>query len=294
MGTLLIVGCGDVGARILPLVMPQYRVFALTRDHAQAKRLAACGVHPIVGDLDVPQSLAPLAGLAEKVIHLAPPPDAGESDPRTAHLLAALGGRATGAMVARAPQRLVYISTSAVYGDCAGAWVDELRPVRPATDRGRRRVDAEARVLEWGSAQGVAVAVLRVPGIYAADRLPIERLRRGTPALRDEDDVYTNHIHADDLASIAARAIEQAPAGAIYNAADDSAIKMGAYFDLVADRAGLPRPDRISRAEAASRVSPALLSFMSESRRLINQRMKHELRVRLAYPTVYHGVPEKP
>ncbi len=150
----------------------------------------------------------------------------------------------------------------------------------------------EATAAEIRAATGVKVSVLRAPGIYAADRLPVERLRRGTPALRDEDDVFTNHIHAEDLAAICVAALERAGAGGIYNASDDSALKMAAYFDLVAERAGLPPPVRISRAQARQQLNPVLLSFMSESRRLINTKMKNELGVVLRYPTVYAGVPD--
>jgi len=188
------------------------------------------------------------------------------------------------------PRRFVYLSTSGVYGDCAGERVDETRAPRPRTERARRRLDAEQAVSNWGAREGVETVILRVPGIYAADRLPLDRLARGTPVLRREDDVYTNHIHADDLAAIVATALHAAPASGTYNASDDSAIKMGDWLDLVADRAGLARPRRVSRAEA-SRVVPAdLLSFMSESRRLSNERLKSELGVRLRYPTVVHGL----
>ncbi len=188
------------------------------------------------------------------------------------------------------PTRFVYISTSGVYGDCGGALVDEMRAVNPQSPRARRRVDAEAQLALWCNLRGVALVILRAPGIYAADRLPLERLRAGTPVLRDADDVYTNHIHADDLAAICVRALEDAAPGGIYNASDDSLLKMAAWFDLVADRAGLPRPPRIARADAAGRVPPELLSFMSESRRLDNTRLKRTLGVRLRYPTAKEGL----
>ncbi len=247
--------------------------------------LRAHGAKPIVGDLDSPATLAPLAGVADLVLHLAPPGESGEGDQRSANLIAALSPRP--------PERLVYISTSGVYGDCGGAWVDEDRPLAPQSQRGARRADAERVLLSWGEQSGVAVAVLRVPGIYAAERLPLAQLQRGAPVLREEDDVYTNHIHADDLAAICATALARAARGRAYNASDDSEMKMGDYFDLVADRAGLPRPPRISRAAAeAGAISPGLLSFMRESRRLVNTRMKTELGVRLRYPSVYDGVPK--
>jgi len=144
---------------------------------------------------------------------------------------------------------------------------------------------------EWGRSSGVEIVVLRAPGIYAADRLPLERVKSGTPVLRSEDDVYTNHVHADDLAAICVRALERdAPAG-LYNAADDTEMKMGDYFDLVADRVGLARPPRVSRAESEAVIPATLASFMRESRRLENRKMKALLGIRLKYPTVREGVP---
>lgn len=284
MNRLLIVGCGDIALRALPRLVRRYQVFGLVRSAAQGERIAALGATPLAGDLDEQASLQAPAGGADLVLHLAPPGDSGESDQRTANLTAALS--------ARPPGRVVYISTSGVYGDCAGAWVDETRPVAPQTLRARRRVDAERALFAWGERSAVAVVVLRVPGIYAAERLPLEQLKRASPVLRPEDDVYTNHIHADDLAGVCLAALERGGAGRVYNASDDSEMKMGDYFDLVADRARLPRPPRVSRAAAeAGAIGEGLLSFMRESRRLVNTRMKAELGVRLRYPSVREGVP---
>jgi nucleoside-diphosphate-sugar epimerase len=284
MKRLLIVGCGDIALRALPQLVRSYRVCGLARSAGQAERIAALGAAPIAADLDSPATLAALAGAADLVLHLAPPGESGATDQRSANLIAALAPRP--------PARLVYISTSGVYGDCGGARVDEERPVAPQTLRGARRADAERALLAWGRQSGVAVAVLRVPGIYAAERLPLAQLQRGAPVLRAEDDVYTNHIHADDLAAICLAALERGAAGRIYNASDDGEMKMGDYFDLVADRAGLPRPPRITRAAAeAGAISEGLLSFMRESRRLVNTRMKAELGVRLRYASVHEGVP---
>jgi len=188
------------------------------------------------------------------------------------------------------PRRFVYLSTSGVYGDCAGERVDETRPPHPQTERAKRRLDAEHAVSDWGAREGVEIVILRVPGIYARDRLPLDHLARGTPALRREDDVYTNHIHADDLAAIMAAAVHSGGVSGTYNASDDSSIKMGDWLDLVADHAGFERPRRVSRAEAARDVPVDLLSFMSESRRLSNGRLKTRLGVRLRYPTVADGL----
>ena len=270
MKTLLIAGFGDLARRAAPRLEARYAVHALSRRHGF--------------DLDRPETLGALPA-AHAVLHCAPPPNAGVADTRTTHLLAALGnGRIL-------PARVVYVSTSGVYGDCGGARVDESRHVHPQTDRARRRVDAERQLALWCSARGVALVILRTPGIYAADRLPLERLRLGTPVLRAQDDVYTNHIHAEDLAAVIVRALEDAAPGGTYNASDDSEMRMGDWFDLVAERAGLPRPPRIARSEAQSRIAPELLSFMSESRRLANRRMKEGLGVRLRYRTVFEGVP---
>ncbi len=280
MEKLLVIGPGDVARRALPGLAARYATTALVRGEG-----AGPGVATIAGDLDRPASLAPLAGTADVVLHTAPPGETGVRDERTRHLIAALSG------AAMLPRRVVYLSTSGVYGDSGGARVDESRPVAPQTDRAGRRVDAECALTEWGSEYGVDIVILRVPGIYASDRLPLERLRQGTPVLRAEDDGYTNHVHADDLAAICVRALERdAPAG-VYNASDDTELKMGDWFDLVADRHYLPRPPRIARADAGRLIPPALLSFMRESRRLMNRRLKDELGIALRYPTVFDGVP---
>jgi nucleoside-diphosphate-sugar epimerase len=269
MKRLLIVGHGDIARRAAPLLSSRFDLRVASRSAGQ--------------DLDRPESLVSLE-LADAVLHSAPPPQAGKGDTRTANLLAAFERRRI------LPTRLVYISTSGVYGDCGGALVDEARPVNPQSARSARRVHAEEQLALWCTRHGVALVVLRAPGIYAADRLPLERLRAGTPTLRVEDDVYTNHIHAEDLAGICVRALEEgAPAG-IYNASDDTRLKMGEWFDLVADSTGLPRPPRIPRSEAATRIPPRLLSFMGESRRLDNERLKRVLGVRLRYPTVREGL----
>lgn len=284
MQNLLIVGCGDLARRALPLLLGHYRVYALLRDRAQGAYWRAHGARPVIADLDAADGLLRLAGLADIVLHFAPPPGDGTTDRRTRALLAALSrGKSL-------PQRLIYISTSGVYGNCAGDQVDETRPLAPTTARAHRRVDAERRLRRFASRHPTRLSILRAPGIYAADRLPIERLRAGTEALCPEDDVYTNHIHADDLARLVCATLRRGRANRCYNASDDSRLKMGDYFDLVADHFRLPRPQRLSRAEIERRLSPARLSFMSESRQLDNRRIKTELGFRLRYPTVVDGL----
>jgi nucleoside-diphosphate-sugar epimerase len=279
--TLLIVGCGDVGLRVLQLLRGRVRVIALTSSVQRLAALRAAGAVPLVGNLDDAATLGRLAALADWVLHLAPPPAHGSTDPRTAALLRAL---ARGTRV----RRIVYASTSGVYGDAGGARFNETRAVQPATPRAQRRVDAEARVRHHGRAFGVNASVLRIPGIYAFDREggdPRERVRRGAPLLAEADDVFTNHIHADDLARACAAALFRAAPQRVYHASDDSALKMGEHFDAVAGAFGLPRAPRLSRQALRAAVSEMQWSFMSESRRLDNTRLKRELRVRLRYPT---------
>ncbi len=284
MQRLVVVGSGDVARRAFPWLVRHYRVFAVARSESKVVELRRQGITPIRADLDQAKTLKRLAGLATLVLHSAPPPDTGTRDRRTQRLVAALARRGS------LPRRLIYVSTSGVYGDCAGALVTEERAAHPQTARAARRVDAERVVRAFGRRCKVSVSLLRAPGIYATDRLPLERLRRGDPVLRAAEDVFTNHIHADDLAAIVCRALSRGRPGRAYNANDDSALKMGDYFDLVADAVGLPRAPRVSRDEAGRRLAKATLSFMGESRRLVNRRVKQELRVRLKYPSVAEGV----
>ncbi len=278
---ILIVGCGDVARRALPELTRRWRVFALVR--ARDPALAAAGVTQLVGDLDRPQTLRRISGLAQAVLHSAPPPGEGRGDPRTQRLLAALARRAS------LPRSLLYISTTGVYGDCAGAGVPETRPLKAKSPRAQRRVAAE-RALRHSGRRGMRVSLLRAPGIYAADRLPLERVRRGDPVLIATEDSYTNHIHAEDLARACIVALERGRPCRAYNICDDSDIKMGDWFDKLADAFALPRPPRVTRAAAQTLLPPQLLSFLNESRRLDNTRMKRELGLRLRYPTVDRGI----
>jgi nucleoside-diphosphate-sugar epimerase len=287
---VLIVGCGDVGMRVARGLRRRTRLLALTSTPDRVAELRAAGITPLLGDLDERATLARLAGLATRIVHLAPPPSEGHAnwwrDPRTVALVRALRGRSL-------PLSLVYGSTSGVYGDCGGDRVDETRAVQPRTPRAQRRVDAERAVRHFARAAGVRASILRIPGIYAADRTggtPRERLQKGTPVLRREDDVFTNHIHADDLARALTAALWRGRPQRIYNASDDTELKMGDYFDLAADRYGLPRPPRVARSMAQDQLPLLVLSFMGESRRLDNTRLKRELHFKLRYPTVHAGL----
>ena len=282
-------GCGDIGLRAAGLLPPRVKVVALTSSVGRIAGLRALGITPLVGNLDDSGSLRRLAGLATRVLHLAPPPvhnPAWRDDPRTQALMRALRLRGL-------PQSLVYGSTSGVYGDCNGDRVSEVRPVNPDTPRAWRRVHAEAGIRWFGRATATSVHILRIPGIYAPDReggTPRQRLLKGTPVLMSDDDVYTNHIHADDLARACLAALWRGKPQRISNVSDDSELKMGDYFDLAAQLYQLPRPPRLARSAANSQLPAMQLSFMSESRRLNNERMKSELRLVLRYPTVLTGL----
>ena len=289
---ILIVGCGDVGLRVARLLPARVKRLALTSSPARMPELRAQGLTPLLGNLDDAASLRRLAALATRVIHLAPPPNGHpqwREDPRTQTLLQVLRLRGPAGL----PQSLVYGSTSGVYGDCQGALVSEVRRVNPETPRAQRRVHAESQLRFFGRSTGTAVHILRIPGIYAPDReggTPRGRLLKGMPVLQEQDDVYTNHIHADDLARACLAALWRGKPQRVTHTSDDTDLKMGDYFDLAADLYQLPRPPRLTREDAVMQLPAMQLSFMSESRRLDNHRLKQELKVVLRYRTVVEGL----
>jgi nucleoside-diphosphate-sugar epimerase len=276
---ILIIGCGDIGLRVARHLSRSHRIFALTSSQNRFQELREVGAIPILGNLDHPDTLWRLSGLAQTVIHLAPPQNSGNRDCRTRNLLRIL---AHGSNTVR---RLIYVSTTGVYGDHRGARVSEASPVNPQSERAIRRVDAEHMLRSWGLVHGVDISILRVPGIYAQDRLPIERLQAHTPALLPEEDAYSNHIHSDDLARLVCAAVYHGKPQRIINACDGGETKMGDYFDQVADAFQLERPQRLPAGELQKLVSPMLWSFMRESRRVTNTRL-HELKTPLRYPSV--------
>jgi nucleoside-diphosphate-sugar epimerase len=296
---LLIVGCGDVGQRVAgklnaykSIQAQPFRVLALTSSADRIMPFRDQGMVPLLGNLDDKTSFQRLAGLATHVLHLAPPPSEGWSDPRTLALTRALRLRS-------APSALIYGSTSGVYGDLAGGKAKETLPTAARTPRAMRRVSAEQSVRFWGrssvNSSFVRTSILRIPGIYAPNReggTPKERLLKATPVLANKDDVYTNHIHADDLARACLAALWRGKPQRVYNMNDDTRMKMGDYFDFAADLYNLPRPPRVPRSTAQDQLPLMLLSFMSESRQMDNSRMKRELKLQLRYPTVKTGLAE--
>ncbi|NJD07274.1 MAG: SDR family oxidoreductase [Methylococcaceae bacterium] len=279
------VGCGDVGRRVARLEQEGgLAVTALARSEDSARQLQRLAIAPLRGDLDDPGSLSRLTVQGQILHYLAPPPGEGEGDPRIGCLLARL-------RAGNLPAVVVYISTSGVYGDCGGAWIDEDQPLDPQTDRARRRVAAERALQAWSADTGVPVVVLRVPGIYGPGRLPIDRVSAGRPLLREDQSPYSNRIHADDLAAACFLAARRGRAGAAYNVSDGNPTTMTDYFNRVADHAGLPRPPQIGLDEARRVLPPAFLSFLEESKRLDNRRMLADLRLTLRYPDLDLGLP---
>jgi nucleoside-diphosphate-sugar epimerase len=281
---VLIVGCGYVGRRVAGLELDGgAAVAALARSGASAERLRAHGIEPLSGDLDAPASLRSLPASGVDLYCLAPPPSRGVTDPRLAALLDVLvpGNR---------PRRIVLISTTGVYGDCHGEWVGEDRPPNPQADRARRRLDAENRLRAYSARHGVGFVILRVAGIYGPGRLPEERLRRGDPVLCEEESPWSNRIHVDDLARACVAAMRHARANVVINATDGHPSTMTDYFNRVADALGLPRPPTVSMAEARARLSAGMLSYLDESKRLDNRRLREELGVELHYPDLVTGL----
>jgi len=282
---VFIAGCGDVGVRVAKLWAARgAAVAALARSGESADRLTRLGIVPVRGDLDDPASLRGIPSRGAFLYYFAPPPEGRETDPRARAFLAALPP-------GEEPARAVYMSTTAVYGDNAGAWVTEETPAAPATARGKRRLDAERAFLVWGRERGVPVVILRVAGIYGPGRLPVEAVRRGAPVVREGEAPWTNRIHADDLAAVCVAAMERGRDRAVYNVADGRPGTITQYYNAAADLLGLPRPPAVSMEEARRAMGPGMLSYLSESRRLDARRMREELGVALRYPDLAAGLP---
>lgn len=261
----LIAGCGDIGLRVARRLREAGgEVTAILRDPQKRGALEGLGAQVRIEDLDRPQD----AGDWPWLFWFAPPPGDGETDTRLRGWLSAQRGSIG---------RVVYVSTSGVYGDCDGRWIDEREPLKPQSARARRRADAEAALAQWATTTGAATVVLRVPGIYGPGRWPLQRLRSGTPVLRAEESPYSNRVHADDLASAAVLAAVRGVGGHAYNIADGSPTTMADYFTRCARHFGLPEPEAVGHDEARRRFTPAMWSFMEESKRLRIDRAREEL-----------------
>ena len=284
MESVLIVGCGHVGRRVAVLLHARgQRVTGLVHSPASASQLRALGIDALCLDLDDGARPVPRLGGFGGLCYLVPPPSTGVQDTRMHGFLESLD-------MASRPRRIVYISTSAVYGDCRGDWISEEQPVQPATDRGRRRLDAERQLQVWAGRHGLEWVILRVPGIYGPGKLPLGRLRKGLPVLQEADAPYTNRIHADDLAAICVAALDSDHHNTVYNVSDGHPSTMTDYFFRVAAAAGLPRPPVVTREKAQHVLSEGMLSFLQDSRRMSNQKLLRDLGVTLQYPDLDSGL----
>ena len=284
MDTILIIGCGDIGRRIARLALAEKAaVTGVVRSAESAAELEKLGIRPIVASLDDPATLKELPTKGAVVYYLAPPPGGGTTDPRARNFCAAIQS-------GEEPRKVIYMSTSGVYGDSGGELVAEETPPNPQTMRGKRRLDAENVFREWGKAHGVAVVILRVTGIYGPGRLPVSQLESGQPVLDERLAPLTNRIHADDLARVCLAAAVRGEDGDVFNVSDGHPTTMTHYFNAVADLLGYPRPRQVSLEEARQVMSPLMLSYISESRRLDNSKMLRNLGIELLYPDLEAGL----
>jgi len=282
--SLLIIGCGDIGVRVARIFQASgCKVAGLARSGEGAERLRGFDIEPVMGNLDDADSLTELPTKGKLVLYFAPPPGGGPIDGRMRTFCEAVDS-------GQAPEKVIYMSTSGVYGDCGGARVTEATPVNPQTSRAQRRVDAENVLLEWGRACAVPVVILRVTGIYGPGRLPLARLQQGHPVLNETESPPTNRIHADDLAAVCVAAAEKAADGDIFNVSDGQSGTMTGYFNLIADLLELPRPQQVSMEEAKLLMNPMMLSYLQESRRMDNRNMIAQLGVVLQYPDLESGL----
>lgn len=282
-GPILIVGCGYVGRRLARRLAGAHRVVGVVRSTRSAALLEQLGIDALTLDLDrpLPANAVPCEPTPAAIFYLAPPAPSGTNDERLQRWLRA---------VSAPPQVFVYLSTTGVYGHTSGALVDERAPLRPGTDRARRRVSAEDLVRAWCTGHGVRRVVLRAPGIYGPARLGLERLARREPVVRLEDAGVTNRIHVDDLVEACVRGLQNPEACGVYNVTDGNASSSTEFLLKVAALAGLPAPPQVSMETAQLTFGAERLSFINESRQVSNQRMLHQLGVRLRYADLEEGI----
>lgn len=260
----LVVGVGYLGKRYCDLAGNDVR--GLTRADYD---LDVGGALPI----DLPSDY--------KVLYTVPPSRKFENDVRLECLLEALDP---------APRRLVYISTTGVYGDHRGSDVDEQTPVNPRSPGAALRVGAEKAVTEWAAGTGNDAIILRVPGIYGPGRLGIERIREQSPIVRDEDVGPGNRIHVDDLATCCAAALDESRPAGVYNVGDGDHRTSAAFTKEIARQLRLPPPPEITMAEAEQRFSPMRLSFLRDQRRVDTTKMRDVLGVTPKYSNPADGI----
>jgi len=279
---VFIVGYGDVGQRVADCWMTQgTKVRALVRRPIRVNE----HMHPRLelsrGDLDDPASLPGEAMAGTRLYYFAPPPDSGDADSRVRHFTQALPSP---------PEKMVLISTTGVYGDCGGQWVDESRPPNPGSERARRRLDAERVMGEYAAAHDIPLVILRVAGIYGPGRLPEKRLREQAPLPAAEDCGFTNRIHVDDLVEVCVRAMAQDGLAGVFNVSDGSPGTMRDYFDRLADALGYARLPVLDRDNMSTALNPRMMTYLGESRRLDNRKLLEATGITLRYPDLQAGL----
>ena len=284
MSDTLIVGCGYTGRRLARRLREAgHRVTGTTRDPDRATRLAEEGVRPLLVDLAADAGIRKLEGESPSVcFHLAPPVERPD------------GGAAVEAVIRalrRAPlEAFVYGSSTSVYGDRDGAWVDEETVPRPDSPTGRARLEAERTVLRCGWEWDCRPRIGRIAGIYGPDRVLLEAIRSGRYHVVEGLDAWTNRIHVDDLAAGLAAIWRRGENGRVYDLADGHPHRSEEFAGLVAELAGLELP-RIGREEARARYSESRWARKAGSKRVRARRLTEELGVKLRYPSFREGVP---
>lgn len=278
-------GCGDIGRRVAARWLQRgVSVTGSVRTTQSAQDLQSAGISPIVCDLEQSDCCLPEITAHTLIYYFVPPNKTGQTDARCRQFLSCLD-RQRGS-----PARIIAISTTGVYGDRAGKLVTEEDTPNPQVDRGRRRYDMECQLRQWCDRQDSDLIILRVGGIYGPGRLPLERIHKGVPILREELAPKTNRIHAEDLADICVAAAEVEQPYRVYNVSDGTDSNMSEYFLTLARFFDLPEPPQVDWNEAERVMSAGMLSYLRESRRISNQRMVDELGVTLKYPDLLTGL----
>ncbi|MHA6346185.1 SDR family oxidoreductase [Roseivivax sp. CAU 1761] len=273
--TLLSLGHGYSARALAPrLLADGWQVLGTTRDPAKMPALRETGVEPVLWE---PEALHAALGRATHLLMSAAPDDHG--DPALAVLGEAIADRA------RDLYWVGYLSTTGVYGDHHGAWVDETTPLHPTGPRGQARVLAEA---EWGAIAHLPLHVFRLAGIYGPGRGPFEKLRRGMAQRVVKPGQVFSRIHVEDIATVLEASILRPNPGAVYNVCDDDPAPPQDVLAYAAELLGIPAPPEVP-FEAAE-LSPMARSFYGDNKRVANDRMKTELGVELAYPDYKSGL----
>lgn len=281
MAGLLCLGMGFCAEALASRLKTQgWEIVGTARSEARIAELAARGFRAVT--LDRINETGILSATPLHVLVSAPPDDRG--DPAL---------HACGDALASVSSRVAwvgYLSTTGVYGDHAGGWVDEDTPTAPQSERARRRIDAEEAWLSWGRANGVAVHVFRLAGIYGPGRNQLVSLREGTARRIDKPGQVFSRIHVDDIAEVLLTSIRAPRAGRIYNVCDDEPAPPQEVVAYAATLLGMEPPPLEAYEQVRSKLSPMAASFYQESKRVSNRRIRHELGVRLAYPTYREGL----